>query len=87
MKLQPLLAHCSVVFKVPKELPPTRSHDHKILLRDESHAIKLRPFRYPTIQKNEIERMILEIKEAGIIRDNTSSFASHVVLVKKKDGF
>lgn len=37
-------------------------------------------------QKDEIERMISEMKSSGIIRDSNSSSASSVVLVKKKDG-
>ncbi|OMO64097.1 reverse transcriptase [Corchorus capsularis] len=67
-------------------LPPTRGHDHHIPLKDESQAIKLRPYRYPTVQKNVIEHMVQEMKDSGVIRDNNSSFASPVVLVKKKDG-
>ena len=53
---------------------------------DESQHVKLRPYRYPSIQKDEIERMVEEMKAVRVIRDSTSSFASPVVLVKKKDG-
>ena len=38
------------------------------------------------VQKNEIEKIVSKMKTAGIIKDNTSLFASLVVLVKKKDG-
>ena len=48
--------------------------------------VKVRPYRYPTIQKIEIERMVADLKESGFIRDSCSSFASPIVLVKKKDG-
>ena len=41
---------------------------------------------YPTVQKNEIEKLVAEMKVVGHIRDNTSPFTSFVVLVKKKDG-
>ena len=48
--------------------------------------VKLRPYKYLAIQKNEIERIVAEMKDAGIIRDSTSSFSFLVVLVKKRDG-
>ena len=48
--------------------------------------VKLKPYRYPTIQKDEIEKMVAEMKEVEVIRDSTSAFVSHVVLVKKKNG-
>ena len=84
--LQQLLDQYSKLFEVPTTLPPARTHDHRIHLVDESQHVKLRPYRYPSIQKDEIERMVEEMKVAGVIRDSTSSFASPVVLVKKKDG-
>ena len=48
--------------------------------------VKIRPYRYPTVQKNEIETIVVEMKATGIIRDNISPFTSPVVLEKKKDG-
>ena len=84
--LQTLLLQFSTLFETPKGLPPPRTHDHKILLVDENQTVKLRPYRYPAVQKDEIERMVVEMKDTGIIRDSTSSFASPVILVKKKDG-
>ena len=85
-ELQTLLSQYSILFEVPQGLPPVRQQDHRILLTDETKTVKIRPYRYPTIQKDEIEKMVQDMKETGIIRDTTSSFASPVVLVKKKDG-
>ena len=65
-------------------LPPKRAHDHHIPLKDESQVVKVRPYRYPSMQKNEVERLVAEMKAAGVIRDSISPFASPVVLVKKK---
>ena len=76
----------SHLFETPKSLPPTRTHDHAIPLIDESQPVKLHPYKYPIVQKNELEKLIVEMLETGIIRDSNSSFASPVVLVKKKDG-
>ena len=56
------------------------------MLTNETKAVKIRPYKYPTIQKDETESMVKDMKEAGIIQDTTNSFASLVVLVKKKDG-
>ena len=53
---------------------------------DELQIVKIKPYRYPSIQKDEIEKMVYEIKEVGIIQDNTSSFVFPIILVKKKDG-
>ncbi|KAL0313431.1 UNVERIFIED_CONTAM: Retrovirus-related Pol polyprotein from transposon.6 [Sesamum radiatum] len=48
--------------------------------------MNVRPYRYPTIHKNEIEKLVEEMLKSGIIRDNTSPYSSPVVMVKKKDG-
>ena len=44
------------------------------------------PYIYPYVQKNEIEPMIAEMLEAGIIQPSQSYFSTLVVLVHKKDG-
>ena len=44
------------------------------------------PYRYQYVQKSEIEHMIAEMLEAGIIQPIQSSFFVPVVLVHKKDG-
>ena len=36
------------------------------------------------LKKTEIEKMVREMKNTGIIRDSTNPFASLVILVKKK---
>jgi hypothetical protein len=50
--------HYKVFEDIPKGLPPTRNHDHKIHLIPGSVPPNIRPYRYPYAQKSEIERMV-----------------------------
>nr|GEX29542.1 retrotransposon-related protein [Tanacetum cinerariifolium] len=81
-----LLAEFREVFQAPKTLPPKCPLDHRICLKEGTSSISQRSYRYPTIQKDIIERTTCELLEAGIIRNSQSSFVAPVVLVKKKDG-
>ncbi|XP_016670128.1 uncharacterized protein [Gossypium hirsutum] len=84
-ELQGLLDEFIDIFQVPTSLPLPRLQDHMIPLIDESKVVKVRPYRYPAVQKIEIEKLIQEMLQAGIIRDCNSPFAFPVVMVKKKD--
>lgn len=46
----------------------------------------MHPYRYPFTQKNEIEKIIKELLEAGVIRPSISPYSLPVVMVLKKDG-
>ena len=85
-ELDALFKQYQQVFDTPKTLPPLRTHDHRIPLEPRSGPVSVRPYRYPHIQKNEIERAVKEMLATGIIRPSFSPFSSPVLLVKKKDG-
>lgn len=46
----------------------------------------IRPYRYPTVQKIAIEKIISEILHNKIIQPSNNTFSAPVVLIKKRDG-
>lgn len=81
-----LLHTYAEVFKVPSTLPPQREQDHAIPLQSGSGPVKVKPYRYPHTQKEQIEKMVHEMLQQGIIQPSNSPFSSPILLVKKKDG-
>ncbi|KAL5582270.1 hypothetical protein UlMin_014712 [Ulmus minor] len=81
-----LLDSFAEVFGQPVGLPPRRVQDHKIVLQAGAAPPNIKPYRYPQIQKGEIEKLVGEMLLSGIIRPSTSPYSSPVLLVKKKDG-
>ena len=82
-ELNELLVQFEDIFEGPSELPPHRSYDHQIILKEGTVPMNVKPYRYPVFQKNEIEKLIQEMLQSGVIRHSTSPFSSPVVLVKK----
>lgn len=74
------------IFQVSQGLPPQRYCDHRSPLENPQLAVKVRPYRYTFHHKNETERQIQKMLQAGIIQLSNSPFASPVVLVKKANG-
>jgi hypothetical protein len=84
--LQSLVVEFAVVFEEPNGLPPQRSHDHKMLLKEGTKPICVRPYRYPYYQKTEIEKIVKDLLQSGVIKHSQSPFSSPVLLVRKADG-
>jgi hypothetical protein len=83
--LQRIIDNHSKVFEdIPKGLAPTQNHDHEIHPIPGSAPPNIRPYRYPYAQKSEIERMVEEMLEDGIIRPIQGSYSAPVVMVFKK---
>ncbi|GAU28865.1 hypothetical protein TSUD_293170 [Trifolium subterraneum] len=74
------------VFQQPTGLPPPRLQNHTIPLMEGKGPVKVRPYRYPQSQKEQIKIMIQEMLAEGIIQPSNNPFSSPIVLLKKKDG-
>jgi hypothetical protein len=75
------------VFSTPQGLPPSCGvHDHFIPLVPRSLPLNTRLYRHPFSKKNEIEKMVQEILNAGIILPSTSPYSCPVVMVLNKEG-
>lgn len=84
--LQGMLGRFGDVFSTPVGLPPARDADHRIVLTEGATPPNIRLYRYPYVQKGEIERLVTKMMTSGIIRHSTNRFSSLVILVKKRDG-
>jgi hypothetical protein len=56
-EFEALLDAFADLFKEPKGLPPSRSHDHAILLKSGSKPVCVRPYRYPYFSKKKKKRL------------------------------
>ena len=81
-----LLQQHSDLFDEPQGLPPFRMYDHCIHLAPDTTPVAVRPYRYPQLQKDELEHQCALMLATGIIRISTSPFSSPVLLVRKADG-
>jgi hypothetical protein len=83
--LQAILSKHQLVFSTPQGLPPSHGvHDHSIPLVPRILPPNICPYCHPFSQKNEIEKMVQELLNAGIIRPSTSPYSSPMVMVLKK---
>lgn len=62
-----LLAQYRDVFTDPKVLPPSRIHDHTIPLLPDAIPVNSKPYHYSPLHKNEIERQVQELLQAGFL--------------------
>jgi len=79
-----LLYTYRAVFDTPMGLPPQRKQNHAIPLKEGSNPVKVKPYRYPHSQKEQIEKMVIEMLDQGIIQPSNSPFSSPILLVKKR---
>jgi hypothetical protein len=56
--LDQLLQHHAAIFEDPQGLLPARLYDHRIHLLPSTAPIVVRPYYYPQLQKDELERQV-----------------------------
>jgi hypothetical protein len=84
--LADLLLQHSDIFDEPQGLPPARPYDHHIHLLPDTAPVAVRPYHYPQLQKDELERQVVVMLTQGIIWISTSPFSAPMLLVCKADG-
>ena len=84
--LQQLLARHARIFEEPHGLPPHHPHDYVIKLIHGSQPPNIQPYHYLYLYKDEIEKLVQEMLEVGIIHPCVSPYSSLVLLVHKKYG-
>lgn len=70
--LQNLLQEFDDLFVEPKGLPPARHCDHRIHLLPNTAPIAVWPYRYPQLQKDELEAQCAAMLDQGLICGRTS---------------
>ncbi|KAG9452941.1 hypothetical protein H6P81_005845 [Aristolochia fimbriata] len=85
-EISSILEEYADIFSKPEGLPPNGGRDHVIHLIPNAHPVNVKPYRYAHFQKQEMEKLVIEMLSEGIIRPSSSPFSSPILLVHKKDG-
>ena len=81
-EIQGLIQKLKKVFEdLHMELPPKRKIKHVIEIMSGSSPVNVKPYRYPHHHKTEIEILIRELLQCGVITEIQSPYAAPVVLV------
>ena len=78
--------HSDIFQNPPHGLPPPHSRDHIIELNPGSTPIRKKSYRQSHRNKSEIECLVQELLDVGIITRSKNPFSAPVILVRKKDG-
>lgn len=75
------------IFTEPNSLSPSGSgFDLHIPHKEAIVPFNIRPYRYSTIPRDMVDKLVNEMLNQGIIQYSNSPFASPTVLVRKNDG-
>lgn len=80
-----LLEQYSDIIATGTKLPAVNGVTLDINLVD-NFIVNRRPYRLAASEKDEVQKIVRELLENGIVRESSSPYSSPVLLVKKKDG-
>jgi hypothetical protein len=69
-----LLQSFEDVFEEPQSIPLARQCDYRIHLKPGTTLVVVRPYRYPQLQKDELEAQCVDMLCHGVIHHSTSTF-------------
>lgn len=70
--LKEVVKRHQAIFENPKGPPPSREKDHTIVLKEGTNPVSVRPYHYPQIQKDEIEKMARDMLQDQFVRPSTN---------------
>uniref|UniRef100_A0A3Q7JC32 Reverse transcriptase domain-containing protein n=1 Tax=Solanum lycopersicum TaxID=4081 RepID=A0A3Q7JC32_SOLLC len=77
--LVPLMEQYKGIFDIPTSLPPHKGpYDHRILLIQNAGPVSKKPYRFPRVKKDIIEKLVQEMLDQGVVQHSTSPYASLV---------
>lgn len=87
-QVQELLSKYQDVFpdELPKELPPSRSVDHKIEIIPGSEPPSRPTYQLSLAEMDELRKQLDDLLQRGFIRPSKSPYGAPVLFVKKKEG-
>lgn len=85
-EVQEVLSQYPTVINSVTTLLPSRKYDRKIPLVPDAKLVCLRPYKHFYHIKNELEKLIKKMLEAGIIQPSTGEHSSSMVMEREKDG-
>lgn len=74
--LQAILRDFEEVFQEQQDLPPIRSLEHKNEVKEGVKPMFIKPYRQSHFLKNEVERLVKEMLDQGLVSPSSSPFAS-----------
>ena len=71
---------------LPKQLPPKRSSDFKIELKEGAKPVTRAPYRMSSVELAELKKQLDDLIAHGFIVPSKSPYGAPILFVKKKDG-